>query len=506
VRLATVANGAITLPVMAVGWFRAPWSTDDVQVKGYRLLEQVGSGGFSIVYSADDLAAGRRVALKIARSRGVEAQAKFDAEAAIGRRLAAVRGIVGTLDRTRTRDGRPVLVMAYYDQPNAAELLADGHRPAPAEVVELIQDVAQGLDAMHRQHFLHRDISPRNILRSTEMGYALGDLGCARAVNSTTQPPWTQALTPGYAAPETVAGVAVQTIASDVYGLAATAWALFTGLPPYGRPPDPVALQLVARYELQRNSGPPSASVLLAAGVPEPAAQVLVQALDPDPARRPGRAMDFSDALAAALSGGPRPDTGPEQGQVDAGMVGPIRPPSVRAPSTGDPTELADPAAKPARSRRFAHRPRRGERRRWPLVVAVLACFVLSFTVVRVLSGPEKGQDGPTPTASASPTTLQPGDSGGVAPTDLRVTRIAQKRATLRWTPPADPDALLVLYRSTRQKHWEPDGFDLSGAKGQAQVPVKWSGGRYCFMLVVVVRASRGYTSNEVCLSTTANA
>jgi serine/threonine protein kinase len=492
---------------MAVGWFRAPWSsaTDDVQVKGYRLLQEVGSGGFSTAYAADDLAAGRRVALKVARSRSPEANAKFDAEAAIGQQLAAARGIVGTLDRTRTRDGRPVLVMAYYDQGTAADLLADGHRLAPADVVDLIQEVAQGLDAMHRQHYLHRDISPRNILRSSEIGFALGDLGCARAINSTTQPPWTQALTPGYAAPETVAGKAVQTIASDVYGLAATAWALFTGLPPYGRPPDPVALQLAARYELQRNSSPPSPTALLTAGLPEPAARVLVQALDPDPARRPGRLMDFSDALAAGLGARNslvgRMHLSSEPNRGDADSVGPIQPPSIRAPSTGEPTELAGPA-KPARPKRFARRAKRTgtTRRRWPVIVTVLACFVLSFTVVRLLSGPGSDPEKPTPTATIAPTTLQPGDSGGVAPTNLRITRIAGKRAALRWTPPADPDALLVLYRSTRPKYWEPDGFDLTGAKGRAEVPVKWSGGRYCFMLVVVVRASRGYTSNEACL------
>jgi len=51
---------------------------------------------------------------------------------------------------------------------------------------------------MHGMHFLHRDVPPRNILRSSEFGTGLCDLGCARAVNSVEQSARTEALTPGY--------------------------------------------------------------------------------------------------------------------------------------------------------------------------------------------------------------------------------------------------------------------------------------------------------------------
>jgi eukaryotic-like serine/threonine-protein kinase len=491
------------VPILRPSWLlrlTGPGRYSDA-VPGYRLLQQVGVGGFSTVHVAEDLAAGRRVALKLARNRDRGTQERFATEAEIGQRLASARGIVGTLAQTRTRDGRPVLVMPFYDLGNAATLLPDGHRLALPQVVDLVQEVAQGLDAMHRQHYVHRDISPRNVLRSTELGSALGDLGCSRPFNSTRQPPWTEALTPGYAAPEALTPTAVQTIASDVYGLAATTWALFTGLPPYGRPPDPAALELVARYELRRNSQPPPLDALQFAGVPEAAARLLAQALNPDPARRPGRVLDLSDALATAISPAAAPPA--PTARSGAGMPGPIQPSSGRRPGTGDPTEVAGEAARPAP----AERPRR---RRRPLLVliTVLACFVLGFTVVRAVSGPEPAAD-PKASPTGSPTggpagspapgsTAQPGDD--VAPRDLRIAQQSRSQVTLRWTPPANPDALVVLYRSQAAGTWKPVNVDLLATSGQAEVPVRWSGGRYCFRLVVVVRASRGFTSNSACL------
>jgi len=321
---------------------RLPWQSDDNTVVGYRLLQEIGAGGFSTVHVAEDLGVRRRVALKIARSRDRGTQERFATEAAIGERLAAARGIVGTLQHTRTKDGRPVLVMPYYDLGNAAALLPDGHRLSLTAVVDLIQDVAQGLDTMHRQHYLHRDITPRNILRSSELGSALGDLGCARPFNSTWQPPWTEALTPAYAAPEALAADGVQTIASDVYGLAATTWALFTGLPPDGQ----------------------------TAGVPEAAAQILIQALDPDPARRPGRVLDLSEALATAI-----PTPAPAATSI-SGVPGPIQPSSVRPASDRLPST---PASDPAEPENVSSGLRRG-----PLIVAMLAAFIFGFALVRM--------------------------------------------------------------------------------------------------------------------------
>ena len=66
-------------------------------VSGYRVLGEIGSGGFSTVYVAEDLAAGRRVALKVARSREAEVRERFAVEARVGALLASARGVVAAL-------------------------------------------------------------------------------------------------------------------------------------------------------------------------------------------------------------------------------------------------------------------------------------------------------------------------------------------------------------------------------------------------------------------------
>jgi serine/threonine protein kinase len=504
-----------------------PWSGpgEGPRVDGYRIVAELGSGGFSTVHAAEDLDAGRRVALKVARSNNRETRDRFAAEAAIGERLASARGIAGTLTHTSTRDGRPVLVMPFYDQGSAADLLPDGHRLSLASIIDIVRQVAQGLDSMHRQHFLHRDVSPRNILRSSELGFALGDLGCARAFNSTAQAPQTEALTPGYAAPEATSGTSVQTIASDVYGLAATAWALLTGEPPHGLPPDPAALDLLARYELRRSTQRPPIDRLLAAGVAFDVAELLVTSLDPDPARRPARVLDLSDALAAAVGTDPgaagrtntgwvgpadtgwditRPDpsgssTAPAQ-VVGPDTVGPIRPPISRRPDADLATELV---GKPARTQPEAEtndsrdRPGRA-RRRWLRSGAVLGCFLIAYVLVRVFAGPDQRPgNAPSPAVGARSPTSSPAVT---APRDLVIEKHWDHNVSLSWTPVSNRDALSVLYLSVDGGKWKQLDTSIEAGRGRAVAQVPNPSQNNCFRLVVVVGAAPGVSSNPVCI------
>jgi hypothetical protein len=464
------------------------------EVEGFRLLEVIGSGAFSVVHLAEEVGAQRRVALKVARSKDAVTRRRFEAEGRIGERLVAVRGVVGTLRQTRSRDGRPVLVMPYYDLGSADTLLRDGIRPGLDELAEMIGQAAQGLEAMHAQHLLHRDVSPRNLLRSTELGAALGDLGCARLINSTEQPPWTEAFTPGFAAPEARQDTA-QTIASDVYGLAATTWALLTGAPPYGPPPDPDAESL-GSYEWRRMTAAPPPAGLLAVGVPEEAARVLSRALHPDPSRRPARVWDISEALRLASSSAPATAhagmTPKSRGPNPA--VGPLQPP-VAARRPVEPTELS-PAARTADGRR-----RRTGRwmpgRRWMRLFAVALCFLVAYGVVEALTGsddPAKPDSAPSPSAAASGAPV-----AGIAPQDLEIAADRGGELVLRWTPVRSPGAVSVIYRSAAGGGWE--AVDAATAGGRAVVAAEDPAVRQCFKVVVVVGANPSVSSNETCTS-----
>jgi hypothetical protein len=140
-------------------------------------------------------------------------------------------------------------------------------------------------------------------------------------------------------------------------------------------------------------------------------------------------------------------------------------------------------------------------------VAVVAACFVLTFLLVRVVAGAGGPSDpGPsrTPTASATPSPSAPLNPLTVAPQDLAITKDTGKSLTLTWTPPTDPDAadaLSVLYRSTATGAWQRQDTSVYLARGRVHLQVSSSAERYCFRLVVLVRASPGVNSNAACTS-----
>lgn len=402
----------------------------------------------------------------------------------------STQGVAGVLGQTSTRDGQPVLILPYFDQGTAQDLIAAG-KASIHLVADVIGQVAQGLDAMHRRGLLHRDVSPRNILRSSELGIALGDLGCARAINSTVEPPWTQALTPGFAAPETVTGQRVQLITSDVYGLAATAWALLVGEPPFGPPPPREAVQAQASYERARAEGPPRPEPLLTAGIDEATVRVLVQALHPDPSKRPPQARDVADALTAGQ--GPVTQTGSAAESVPieiAGVPGPLQPPrpaQVPAPST----ELSREARTATKSRRWQP----GRRMVGALIVA--SCFLVAFISGRILTAGADDTSPRRPEASKASTT--PGSSANAvtAPQDLRIVSHTRTTVTLRWTPPRGVNSVLQQSIGSGGE-WSPL-LQAQTDTGRVVLTRSDDGAGVCFRLIVVGAETK--VSNRTCLS-----
>ena len=137
---------------------------------------------------------------------------------------------VTVYDSGFTDAGQPYLVM----EDMTGGTLTD-QAPLPwAEAVEVGVKVAGVLSASHGAGVLHRDIKPDNLLVSAYGEPKLGDFGIARFDDSTQTRTGSVSATPAYAAPELFDGAAA-TEASDVYSLAATLYALITGMPPYAR-------------------------------------------------------------------------------------------------------------------------------------------------------------------------------------------------------------------------------------------------------------------------------
>lgn len=113
--------------------------------------------------------------------------------------------------------GEWLVVMERVRGPSAAELLGAGPLPARA-VLELGLQVGAALQEIHAAGLVHRDVTPGNVLIDRTGVAKLADLGLLLLAGSADRP----AGTPGYAAPEPIAGRPVP--ASDVFSLGAPCW------------------------------------------------------------------------------------------------------------------------------------------------------------------------------------------------------------------------------------------------------------------------------------------
>ncbi len=227
----------------------AEWET----VGRYRLGRELGRGMSGVVHLAEDRDAPDRppVAVKrLARRADDEERRRFRREAEL---MATLRhpAVMPILEVVDDGDGL-ALVMPHAPGGSLRDRLREGRLLDAAALVATIAPVAEALDEAHRQGIVHRDVKPGNILFDAEDRPLLTDFGIARLGDATELTRTDTALgTAAYLAPE-VADGADHSPATDLYGLAVTAYEALRGELPFRGATPLAVLRAADRGEHER--------------------------------------------------------------------------------------------------------------------------------------------------------------------------------------------------------------------------------------------------------------
>jgi eukaryotic-like serine/threonine-protein kinase len=256
----------------------------------YVLDGQIGRGGYSEVWHANDTVLSRPVAVKLLHP-GYAAQphvlARFQAEARHAGSLTH-ENIARIYDYGEPAESQPpFLVMELVEGPSLEEILAKGGALDPRRAMDIVAQAAAGLAAAHAVGLIHRDIKPANLLLDRAGVVKVTDFGIAHAVGSVPVTATGEVLgTPGYIAPERVGG-AQATPSSDLYALGIVGYECLAGTPPFRGTPLQVALA-------HRDSPLPS----LPADIPAGAAELVMRLTAKEPEYRPASAGEVAASAA----------------------------------------------------------------------------------------------------------------------------------------------------------------------------------------------------------------
>ena len=200
----------------------------------YEILSEVGAGGMGVVYKAFDHQLQRTVALKFLPPDAISNSADRDrllhearaASTLDHKNIATIHAVEGT------GDGQLFIVMAYYEGMSLASRMRAAPL-SPAETIDIVRQIAEGLRYAHLHNIVHRDIKPSNVILTPEGEAKIVDFGLARFVSAgASTATLSLAGTLLYMSPEQLSGKAVDA-RTDVWSLGVIAYELLINRLPF---------------------------------------------------------------------------------------------------------------------------------------------------------------------------------------------------------------------------------------------------------------------------------
>lgn len=261
----------------------------------YEIIEKIGTGGMATVYKAKCKVLNRNVAIKVLKdefANDAEFIKRFQIEAQSAASLSH-QNIVSIFDVGKD-DGMHYIVMELAEGKTLKEIITEKGKIPWRDSVKIAAQIASGLSQAHKNHIVHRDIKPHNILITKDGVAKVTDFGIAKAVSNSTINAFGSTIgSVHYFSPEHARGGYTDE-KSDIYSLGVVLYEMTTGKLPFNAE-TPVS---VALKHLQEQPVEPKA---LNAEIPDSLNAIILKAMEKEIANRYASAEAFYNDLTKIL-------------------------------------------------------------------------------------------------------------------------------------------------------------------------------------------------------------
>lgn len=265
------------------------------KIHSYEIVAHLGQGGMGNVYKATDTMLGRNVALKMLHPQlTVQPQflERFKKEARVLAQL--LHPNIAVIYNFIEQEGDHFMVMEYVEGTNLDDLLKRHRALSPDFMVAACVQALDGLQHAHKKNIFHRDIKPANIMLTPDGTIKLMDFGIAKVAGEAKMTQVNKIVgTVEFMAPELIQGKDASA-SSDIYAMGVTLYEMVSGKLPFASDTDFNLMQAILKEKI---ISPDKINDT----VPKPLSNIIMKALEKNPANRYADAQAFQQALITAF-------------------------------------------------------------------------------------------------------------------------------------------------------------------------------------------------------------